>query len=329
MEDPEALGTQITREPKPEEPTLKVSKGETEREAKPDGEAQSSVRYGLGMAMILIGVLIGLQVYTWVALLRLTSWNQRRGAESAAAQAALRNDVERQKAALNEALQHIAVLDQAYRDGALPGGLAKGKNKLAAMPQQLKPTTVSEKPAIGQQSIRSTGAGSLPGVEVRPLSAQGTSPRKVPTTAETVFITGRELDRSNREQATAADKPAAELRESVTPIARDHNEIEKLRKTGDREYLEFTLVRGQGRVEEAPGISLELRNTDPKRSRCALDIYADYYELPQQMSTNEARSFPIHDGWQTVSIELVITEVEKTRVLGYLSAPKGVLVSGR
>ena len=306
MGDSEVPATQITQRTEPAEPTRDARKAETKIEARPGGQIPSNVRYALEMLAIIIAVLIGLQVYTWVALLRLTSSNQRREAESAAAQTALRNDVERQKAALNGALQYLTVLNQAYRDAALRSEQATDEGNVPPTHQQLKPITATEKPATGQQSIRITEAGSLPGTEIRPLPAQTPLPREVRTIGESVLAATHGPELSNKERAATTGNPSTESSESVTPLAHDHNEIERLRKLGQRDYFEFTLARDSGRQEAAPGVSLELKNTDPKRSRCALNIYADYYELPQQMSINEARFFPIHDGWQSVPIELVI-----------------------
>ena len=110
-------------------------------------------------------------------------------------------------------------------------------------------------------------------------------------------------------------------------IARDHNDIERLRKLGARDYVEFTLVHSDTRQEVAPDISLQLKKVDSKRLRCALNIYAEGYEFPADLAINEPLVFPIRAMWD--SVELVINKMGKDSVVGYLSARKGVLEVAR
>ena len=110
-----------------------------------------------------------------------------------------------------------------------------------------------------------------------------------------------------------------------TVIARDHNEVERLRKLGRRDYIEFTLVRSGNRQEVAPDIKLELKKVDSKRLRCAVNIYAEDYEYPTDLGINEPVVFPVRAMWE--SVELVINKVGKDTVGGYLTARKGVLAA--
>ena len=112
-----------------------------------------------------------------------------------------------------------------------------------------------------------------------------------------------------------------------TAVAHNHNEIEGLRKLGKRDYVEFTLARSRTRQEVAPDISLQLKKVNAKRSRCALNIYAEGYEFPASLGVNEPMVFPIQAMWE--SVQLVVTKIGNDDVAGYLSAPKGVLVAGK
>jgi len=110
-----------------------------------------------------------------------------------------------------------------------------------------------------------------------------------------------------------------------TVIARDHNEIERLRKLGRRDYVEFTLARAGNRLEVAPDIKLELKKVDSRKLRCAVNIYAEDYEYPTDLGINEPVVFPVRAMWE--SVELVINKVGKDTVGGYLTARKGVLTA--
>jgi hypothetical protein len=129
------------------------------------------------------------------------------------------------------------------------------------------------------------------------------------------------------EPRKSAGTSGMKLSQPDSAIARDHDEIEKLRKLGERDYVEFTLARSDARQEVAPDISLQLKKVDSKRLRCALNIYAEDSEFPTSLAINEPLVFPIRAMWE--SVELVINKMGKDTVAGYLSARKGVLASGR
>jgi hypothetical protein len=56
-------------------------------------------------------------------------------------------------------------------------------------------------------------------------------------------------------------------------IARNHDELELLKHKGDRNYYEFTLVKGQ--KKPVGTVSLELKKADAKKSQFTLVVYSD------------------------------------------------------
>jgi hypothetical protein len=132
------------------------------------------------------------------------------------------------------------------------------------------------------------------------------------------------IEKEQREGGGSSDARSSQL---DTAVARNHDDIERLRKLGKRDYIEFTLVRSTNRQQVAPDISLELRKVDLKRSRCSLDIYAEDYEFPTDLGINEPVMVRVRAMWE--SVELVINKLGKDSVVGYLSAPKGVLGGGK
>ena len=142
--------------------------------------------------------------------------------------------------------------------------------------------------------------------------------------AETAAVAGQGLvAQAGAEASESADLAGARPGPADTAIARDHNEIERLRQLGKRDYVEFTLLRSDSRRPVAPDISLELKKIDSKRLRCALNVYADDYRFSADLGINEPFVFPIRAMWE--SVELVINKVGKDSVGGYLAARKGVL----
>jgi hypothetical protein len=106
-----------------------------------------------------------------------------------------------------------------------------------------------------------------------------------------------------------------------TLIARNSDELEILKHKGDRNYYQFTLVKG---LKKQVGIvSLELKRADSKRSKYTITVYSDdkAYEKKDK-SLNEPLQF--YSGKDPMLFEIVVNNVSaKNTVTGYLSSPKG------
>ena len=108
-----------------------------------------------------------------------------------------------------------------------------------------------------------------------------------------------------------------------TLIARNSGELEILKHKGDRNYYQFTLVRGQ--KQQVGTVSLELKRADSKKSRYTVAVYSDdkQYEKKDK-SLNEPLQF--YSGKEPMLFEIVVNSVSaKNSVTGYLSSPKGAL----
>src|ERR1035441_4087845 len=106
-----------------------------------------------------------------------------------------------------------------------------------------------------------------------------------------------------------------------TLIARNADELEILKHKGDRNYYEFTLVKGQ--KKQVGTVSLMLKRADSKRSKFTLAVFSDdkQYEKKDK-SLNEPLQF--FSGKDPMLYEIVVNNVSaKNTVTGYLSTPKG------
>jgi len=106
-----------------------------------------------------------------------------------------------------------------------------------------------------------------------------------------------------------------------TLIARNADELEILKHKGDRNYYEFTLVRGQKQVVGT--VSLMLKRADSKRSKFTLSVFSDdkQYEKKDK-SLNEPLQF--YSGKEPMLFEIVVNNVSaRNTVTGYMSTPKG------
>jgi chromosome segregation ATPase len=103
-------------------------------------------------------------------------------------------------------------------------------------------------------------------------------------------------------------------------IARNGEELEILKHKGDRNYYQFTLVRGE--KKQVGTVTLELKRADPKKSKYTLAVFSDdrQYEKKDE-SLNEPLQF--YSGKEPMLFEIVVNSVSaKNSVTGYLSSPK-------
>src|SRR5262249_38206882 len=62
--------------------------------------------------------------------------------------------------------------------------------------------------------------------------------------------------------------------EMGTLIAKNHDDIETLRRLGDRDYVEFTLNE-KNKPQKVGDVTIELKGTDPKKNQCNLALIVD------------------------------------------------------
>jgi uncharacterized membrane protein YdfJ with MMPL/SSD domain len=108
--------------------------------------------------------------------------------------------------------------------------------------------------------------------------------------------------------------------EMGTLIARNHDEIDQLRRIGQRDYFEFTVQR-KGGATKVGGIQLVLKDTNPKKNQYTINVLADDNSFEKKnRSVNEPIFF--YTGGTRSALELVVNKVTKSSATGYLSVPK-------
>jgi hypothetical protein len=108
--------------------------------------------------------------------------------------------------------------------------------------------------------------------------------------------------------------------EMGTLIARNHDEIDQLRRMGQRDYFEFTVTR-KGGNQKVGSIQVELKDTNTKKNQYTINVLADDKNFEKKnRSVNEPIFF--YTGGTRTALELVVNKVTKTTASGYLSIPK-------
>lgn len=105
-----------------------------------------------------------------------------------------------------------------------------------------------------------------------------------------------------------------------TLIAKNHDEVEELRRLGERDYYEFTIDKKNTR-EKVGDLMVELRGVNQKKNLFTVAIYVDdsRYEKKNR-SANEPIYFFTHG--TRAPMEFTVNAIGKDKIAGYLSVPK-------
>lgn len=103
-------------------------------------------------------------------------------------------------------------------------------------------------------------------------------------------------------------------------IAKTHDELVLLEKKGERNYAEFDLTKSKEFKREGP-LSVSLRKANEKSQYADLQLIVDDRKVTQKhVNLLQPATFYQPDSQQPV--EIVINEITKNHVHGYISSPK-------
>jgi flagellar biosynthesis chaperone FliJ len=138
--------------------------------------------------------------------------------------------------------------------------------------------------------------------------------------SEQVSSTRSDLDGTKKSVDTLRSDLGMARSELGTLIARNHDDIDTLRKLGERNYYEFTLTRKK--PEHVANLELSLKKTNVKNHRYNLVVTADEVSVEKKDRTINEPIFLYVKGSKKPS-EIVINSVQSGQVKGYVSTPKG------
>jgi hypothetical protein len=104
-------------------------------------------------------------------------------------------------------------------------------------------------------------------------------------------------------------------------IARNHDEVQDLKRLGERDIFEFTLEKNTKAPQHVGPIQVSLRKTDTKRFRFTMNVIADDKSIEKKDKTvGEPVQFYVRGA--RAPYEIVVFEVTNNQAKGYLSTPK-------
>jgi chromosome segregation ATPase len=108
--------------------------------------------------------------------------------------------------------------------------------------------------------------------------------------------------------------------EMGTLIARNHDEIDQLRRLGERDYVEFTIT-GRNKPQKVGNVTVELRGVNEKHNQFSVAMTVEDKRFEKR---NRALNEPIffYTSGTHIPEEIVINKAGRNTISGYLSIPK-------
>ncbi len=189
--------------------------------------------------------------------------------------------------------------DAAKRVGTQSGELKRARKMVANLQDQQQTQTAQLKQELDQKADQ----------------------QQVGALSQDMNSTKTDLDTTQKNVSTLASDLGMARSEMGTLIARNHDDIEYLRKIGDRDYYEFTLTKDK--EDKVAGVGLLLKKTNTKRYRYNVATLVDDMQVERRDCTVNSPVYFFVNGSKK-PYELVVNSVASNQVKGYLSAPKGV-----
>jgi hypothetical protein len=271
----------------------------------PPDDSGAGLKFGL--IFVVLAVLVVGEIYT---LARISSVRSSLEAQQAAFQRTLTAQLDQRFSSQLSALQNSnaqqleAIRRETATSSKRVGSTGKEVRRARVMVEQLQSEQRQQADKLKQEI------------------AQKADQQQVGALSQDVSATRADLESTKKVlDATRADLGMARS-DLGTLIARNHDDIEALRKMGDRDYFEFVLDKNQ--PQRVAGVGLILKKTNTKRHRFNVSLLADDMEIEKKDRTvNEPIFFYLRGSKRFY--ELVVNKVESAKAMGYLSTPKGAV----
>ena len=228
--------------------------------------------------------------------------------------------------ALEQTLSAQAQQAQQFKQDqdALSQRLAKAEDTNAQLQGELSVVTDKMKLTQGELNRARAQAKQIKEEDAKQLSdLQNSLNGQLATKAnvDDVNKIGTDVDGVKSDLATTNNNLNMARGEFGTLIAKNHDEIEELRRLGDRDYYEFTINK-KGQREKVGDMMVELRGVNAKRNLYTVALYVDDARYDKKnRSVNEPIYF-FTRGSGHAPLEFVVNTVGKDKITGYLSVPK-------
>jgi len=198
---------------------------------------------------------------------------------------------------------HVEVTEQ--KVGITQAELARAKSRAETI---LKEQTASDQKLTAQLTqVQKESEEKILSV----ATEVGGAKKDIETTKNDLEATKSKLDRATGDMGVMSGL-----------IAHNRDDLEELRRRGDRNYYEFTLKRTKTPQRVGP-IQVNLTKTDQKKSKYTMTVFVDDRAIEKRDKTaGEPVQFYVKGVSRMAPYEMVVFDVGKDQVTGYLSTPK-------
>lgn len=175
------------------------------------------------------------------------------------------------------------------------------------------------------ESIRKQQLASDQKLSEQISSAQKESEAKIGAVATDVSGAKKDIESTRNDleaTKTKLDRATGDMGVMSGLIARNHDDLEELRRKGDRNYYEFTIQKSKQPQRVGP-VQIALNKTDQKKSKYTMTVLADDKSIEKRDKTaGEPVQFYVKGSARLSPYEIVVFEVGKNQITGYLATPK-------
>ncbi len=191
----------------------------------------------------------------------------------------------------------------------LKGDLKVVTDKLKITQGQLKKARMEAADLNTQTSQKLTALDSTVHTELATKATTDdvkTVDTKVTTVSDNLTKTNNDLNMARSELGTL--------------IAKNHDEIDVLRRMGERDYIEFTIT-GKNQPQKVGNLTVELKGVNEKRNRVNVIVVVEDKKL-EEKNRNINSPIIIYPTGMHQAEEVVINKIGKNTISGYVSTPK-------
>lgn len=199
------------------------------------------------------------------------------------------------------------------------------QDDLSTVTKRLRITQADLKKARDEaQQLREEDAQKLTAMneDVQQQLSTKASAADVQTVSGTVTGVRTDLDTTRSDLDATKQNLNMAKSELGTLIAKNHDDVEELRRLGERDYIEFT-IEGKNKQQQVGNISVLLRGTNPGKNQFNVTLVVDE-KRTENRSRNINQPIFVTTGASKQPLEFVVNQVEKDKVIGYVSIPKSV-----
>src|SRR5271170_91951 len=121
---------------------------------------------------------------------------------------------------------------------------------------------------------------------------------------------------------TKLERAAGDMGVMSGLIAKNHDDLEELKRRGDRNYYKFTIQKQKTPQRVGP-VQVALNKTDQKKSKYTITVLVDDKSIEKKDKTSgEPVQFYVKGSARLTPYEIVVFDVGKNQITGYLSTPK-------